>query len=362
MTGNTPLVSEIRDLMSRLARPVRLMEVCGTHTMTAFRTGLRSLLPAEVTLLSGPGCPVCVTPVSYVDRALALAAQPGTLICTYGDMVRVPGSTATLEQARARGAMIRIVYSVLDALEEARQHPEWRVVFLGLGFETTAPATAWAAQTATLDQIANFYVLGGHKTMPQAMAALLAGGEVAIDGFLCPGHVSVITGTKIYEFICRDYRRPCVVTGFEGADMVEGIAMLLRQLAAGRSEVENQYRRSVKPGGNEKAQTLLAEVFCECDAEWRGLGLIPGSGLQLREAYAACDANRLLVKVDLPPPVEPAGCRCGEVIRGAVTPLDCPLFRRVCTPDRPVGACMVSSEGTCAAYYKYGGPGVKSEK
>jgi hydrogenase expression/formation protein HypD len=342
----------VTDFAARIGRPVKLMEVCGTHTMAAFRSGLRSILPGNVSLLSGPGCPVCVTSNGYLDLALAIAEQPDTVVATFGDMVRVPGSRSSLEQARARGARVRVVYSALDALEEARRNPATRVVFLGVGFETTAPGTAWAIHEAAIS-VPNFHVLAAHKTMPNAMAALLKGGEVQVDGFLCPGHVSVVIGSKPYEFIAREHGIPCVVTGFEPADLVAGIEMLLRQIAEKRAAVEIQYERSVSREGNAKARAAIEEVFEASDAEWRGLGLIPGSGLGIRDAFAARDAARVYAGIEAPAASEPKGCRCGDVLRGACTPAECPLFRRVCTPDNPVGACMVSSEGTCAAYFKY---------
>lgn len=328
------------------------MEVCGTHTMSAFRAGLRSVLPTSVSLLSGPGCPVCVTPNAFVDRAIALARRPGTRVATFGDMIRVPGTESSLEQARAAGASVRVVYSALDALQDARANPGVEVVFLGVGFETTVPGTAWALREAR-QGVANFSVLGAHKTMPHAMAALLRGGDVKVDGFICPGHVSVIIGADAYQFICRDFRIPCVVAGFEGVDMLAGIAMLLRQLVESRAEVEIQYTRTVTREGNAKARAMIDEVFEESDEEWRGLGLIARSGLRIREAFAAHDAARRFRDISVPAPVEPRGCACGDVLRGSKTPNECPLFRKRCTPDHPVGACMVSSEGTCAAYYRY---------
>ncbi len=339
-------------LASRIGRPVTLMEVCGTHTMAAFRTGLRSLLPPNVKLLSGPGCPVCVTPNSYVDRAMAIARQPDTMVATFGDMLRVPGTGGTLERARAGGATVQVVYSPLDAVKYARENPGVRVVFLGVGFETTVPATAWALSEARRN-VPNFLVFSAHKTMPNAMATLLRGGAVELDGFLCPGHVSVIIGSDAYESICQDFSIPCVVAGFEGADMLAGVEMLLQQIVERRAQVEIQYTRSVSPGGNPKAQAMIRDVFEECEAEWRGLGVIPHSGLRIREAFAAHDAARVFADLEVPGSVEAPGCLCGDVLRGARTPVECPLFRSKCTPDHPVGACMVSSEGACSAYFKY---------
>ncbi len=346
-------VSEIQALSARIGRTVQFMEVCGTHTMAVFRSGLRALLPPGVRLLSGPGCPVCVTPNQYVDQAIAIARQPGTLVTTFGDMMRVPGTECSLERARAAGAAVRIVYSPLDALKLAEQNPGTRVVFLGVGFETTAPAIGWTIQDAARRGILNYSALCAHKTMPQAMAALAASGELRVDGFICPGHVSIVTGTGIYEFLARDYKTPCVVAGFEAADIAQSMAMLLHQIAEGRSAVEIQYTRAVTPEGNPAAQAVIADVFEPSDENWRGIGVIPGSGLAVRAKYAQHDASKLFATVPVPPSREPAGCRCGEILRGVCTPSECPLFRKLCTPATPVGACMVSSEGTCSAYYRY---------
>ncbi|MDD5679458.1 MAG: hydrogenase formation protein HypD [Kiritimatiellae bacterium] len=344
----------IQKLAERMGRPVRLMEVCGTHTMTAFRSGLRSLLPKNVALLSGPGCPVCVTPDDFVDRAIAIARRPDAMITTFGDLLRVPGTESSLERERARGADIRVVYSALDALALAAKHPDRKVVFLGVGFETTAPTVAWSIRKAAKDGVGNFLVLSAHRTMPPAMAALLRGGEVAIDGFMCPGHVSAIIGTRPYAFICRDYSLPCVVAGFEADDMLAAIEMLLKQLAEGRAQVENQYTRGVSADGNVEAQAILAEVFESCDAEWRGLGMIPLSGLGIRDAYREHDSQAVLAPKACARPAKRPACLCGDVLRGAKLPTACTLFRTACTPETPVGACMVSSEGACAAYYRYG--------
>lgn len=354
-----PHLESIHQLAKQIGRSIRLMEVCGTHTMTAFRSGLRSLLPPNVALLAGPGCPVCVTPDDFVDQAIAIARRPDAIITTFGDLLRVPGTESSLERERARGADIRVVYSPLDALALAAKHPGRKIVFLGVGFETTAPTVAWAIRKAACDGHANFLVLSAHRTMPPAMAALLRGGEVAIDGFLCPGHVSAIIGTRPYAFICRDYSLPCVVAGFEADDMLAAIEMLLKQLAEKRAQVENQYTRGVSADGNLEAQAIMEEVFEPCDAEWRGLGTIAASGLRIRAAYRAHDAQVVLAPRQAPttrPCVRPAkrpACLCGDVLRGAKLPTACTLFRTVCTPDTPVGACMVSSEGACAAYYRY---------
>lgn len=346
------LVQRIAELSARVGRDVKFMEVCGTHTMAAFRSGLRELLPPGVTLISGPGCPVCVTDTNFIDAAVELSRRPNVIVATFGDLVRVPGSASTLERERAAGARVRIVYSPSDALALAREQPTQEVVFLGIGFETTAPTVAWSIWKAHQEGLNNYSVLCAHKTMPHAMEALLQDQEVGVDGFVCPGHVSVITGAQMYRFICERYHIPCVVSGFEPWDMLKTIAMLMAQVADGRAEVEVEYSRSVSDQGNLAAQRLLAEVFTECAASWRGLGTIPRSGLQIRPAYAVHDAAQRLGVTFGEGQVHP-GCRCGDVLRGVRTPPSCPLFAKACTPVHPLGPCMVSAEGTCAAYYKY---------
>jgi hydrogenase expression/formation protein HypD len=345
-------LNKIKQLSASIGRPVKLMEVCGTHTVAAFRSGLRSLLPENVSLLSGPGCPVCVTPNDYLDRAIAIASQTNTTVATFGDMLRVPGTESSLELARAQGADIQVVYSPLEALAYAQNNSDGKIIFLGVGFETTTPAIAWTIKDASEKGINNYYVLSAHKTVPPAMAALLQG-EIKVDGFICPGHVSVIIGAKAYDFISRDFHIPCVVTGFEPSDMMIGIEMLLQQMAGKRAEVEIQYSRSVNRDGNQEAQAVIQEVFEECDTEWRGVGLIPRSGLAIRGKYNSHDATELYKDLELPVPANNPGCICGEILRGIKTPYDCKLFNGVCSPTSPVGACMVSSEGTCAAYFKY---------
>jgi hydrogenase expression/formation protein HypD len=346
------LVQNIEELSKRVGRDVRLMEVCGTHTMAAFRSGLRQLLPDRVRLVSGPGCPVCVTDPSYLDAAIDLCGRPGVVIATFGDLVRVPGTDSSLEQERAAGASVRIVYSPSDALVLARECPSKKVVFLGVGFETTAPTVAWAIWRAARDGVQNFFVLCAHKTMPRAMDALLRDKETKIDGFLCPGHVSVITGAQIYRFICERYRIPCVVSGFEAWDILKSAEMLLRQLAEGRAEVENEYSRSVSEHGNVAAQRLMEDVFEPCNAVWRGIGDIAGSGLAIRDKYERFDAAKAL-GVQFPQARVNPLCACGSVLRGVTSPPECRLFGRPCSPAHPIGPCMVSGEGVCAAYYKY---------
>jgi hydrogenase expression/formation protein HypD len=347
------LAARIAGLAERLEMPVTLMEVCGTHTMAICQYGLRNLLPPQVRLISGPGCPVCVTPNGYIDKAVACCRIPDTIIATFGDMVRVPGSTSSLIEERAKGADIRIVYSPLDAVAIAERNPLNKVIFIGVGFETTAPAVAGSILAAAARRVSNYHVLSSHKTIPIPMQVLSADPELAINGFLCPAHVSAIIGGDAYLDLAGNQGVPCVVTGFEPVDVMKGVEMLVLQVVEGRSEVELEYSRVVKREGNRAAREVLSKVFAPCDAEWRGIGVIPGSGLEIRREYAAFDADKVM-KI-LPEAVcEPQGCRCGDILKGKVTPFECPLFASVCTPESPVGACMVSSEGTCAAAYKYG--------
>jgi len=349
MTGT---ISRIRELARRVGREVTFMEVCGTHTMAVSRSGLRQLLPRNVKLISGPGCPVCVTDTSYIDAAIELARRPGVVVTTFGDLVRVPGSESSLERERAVGADVRVVYSPTDALALARENPDKQVVFLGVGFETTAPTVAWTIKKAAQDGVMNFSVLCAHKTMPFAMEALLKDQEVKIDGFICPGHVSVITGAQLYRFIPERYGIPCVVSGFEALDVMQCVVMLLTQIAEKRAAVEIEYTRSVDEHGNLAAQRLIAEVFEESDAGWRGIGVIPRSGLAIRPEFERWDAAKALdvrFREAKPHP----GCRCGDVLRGVIRPSQCKLFAKACTPTNPIGPCMVSGEGACAAFYKY---------
>jgi hydrogenase expression/formation protein HypD len=345
-------IAEFRDgrLCSSIAEEIkkecrsdmRIMEVCGTHTMSIHRYGIKSMLPKGIKLLSGPGCPVCVTSSRDIDSMIACSKLEGTIIATFGDMLRVPGSISSLEKERARGADVRVVYSPMDAVRLA-QNTDKRVIFLGVGFETTAPTVAQAIKKAP----ANFFVYSAHKVVPPALRALLEG-DNRIDGFLLPGHVCTITGTEDYEFVPREYHVPCVVSGFEPVDILASILMLVRQ----EEKVEIEYKRSVKREGNPKAKEVMYEVFEPCDSVWRGLGTIKNSGLSIREEFHDRDAGDL---VDVPETREPEGCRCGEVLQGLIEPTECALFSNSCTPEEPVGPCMVSSEGTCAAYYKYGG-------
>ncbi|MEJ5331079.1 MAG: hydrogenase formation protein HypD [Desulfobaccales bacterium] len=350
------LVQELaRRLQGLAVGPVTLMEVCGTHTMAVARFGLKALLPPGVRLVSGPGCPVCVTDQGDIDAFLALGHLPEVILATFGDMVRVPGSTTSLEEERARGAAVQVVYSPLDAVELAKRRPERQVVFFAVGFETTMPATALALKSAAGEQVDNFSVFCVHKTMPQALRALLTCGEVRVGGLLLPGHVSTITGTAAFDFLPREFGLPCAVTGFEPVDILLGVEALLRQLKEGRAEVANAYPRAVGREPNPRAVALLQEVFAPAEATWRGLGRIPASGVTLTPAYAAFDARRRFAEtLAAVPPPRPRACRCGEVLRGVLTPPECPLFAAACTPSQPQGPCMVSGEGACAAAFKYG--------
>ena len=344
-------------LLSRIAaevdRPLRFMEVCGTHTVSIFRSGLRQLLPSQISLLSGPGCPVCVTAQRDVDYAIELAAQPGVILATYGDMMKVSGTRTSLLKERAAGREVRVVYSAADAVQMAADNPDRQVVFLGVGFETTAPTAAMSVLEAAERGLRNYRLFSVHKLIGPPLRALLDSHEVQLDGFILPGHVSAVIGIHPYQFLVDEYAMPGVVAGFEPLDVLQTVHMLLTQVRENRPRIEIQYRRAVRPEGNPAAQAAVARVFEPADALWRGLGEIPGSGLRLREEYSGYDAERTLA-VDVSYSREPKGCRCGDVLRGVITPLECPLFAKNCDPERAIGPCMVSSEGTCAAYYRYG--------
>jgi hydrogenase expression/formation protein HypD len=335
------------------SRPWTLMEVCGGQTHSILRHGIDRLLPEGLELLHGPGCPVCVTPQEVIDAAVALAGRPGVTFCSFGDMLRVPGTAGDLALARARGADVRAVYSPLDAVQLARDHPAREVVFFAVGFETTAPVTALAVREARRSGLGNFSVLAAHVRVPPALRAILADPLNRVQAFLAAGHVCTVMGWGEYTDIAADHRVPVVVTGFEPLDLLEGILMAVRQLEAGRHEVENQYARSVRAEGNTAARELIDAVYRVADCPWRGLGVIPGGGLRLRPELARYDAAR---KFDLaaPPAAGCPECRAGEVLRGLLKPSECAAFGRGCTPETPLGAPMVSSEGACAAYWRYG--------
>ncbi len=346
------LILAVAEELKRVSKKdITLMEVCGGHTMAIHRFGLPALLPPNVKLLSGPGCPVCVSSQYFIDLAIAFCKVPGVIITTYGDLIRVPGSGSSLEKEKANGEDIRIVYSVLESVELARSNPDRKVIFLGIGFETTAPATAAAILEAKKAGLTNFFVISAHKVMPPVMKALVAEG-VKIDGFLAPGHVSAITGTAIYNDLATVCKLGVVIAGFEPVDMMQAILMLVKQFEEGTPKVEIQYQRVVHHEGNKIAQAVLDEVFELQDDRWRGLGVIPGSGLKIREQFSAFDAEKHF-RITVPEPADPAGCICGSILRGLKTPEQCGLFATTCTPADPVGACMVSGEGTCATYYKY---------
>lgn len=329
-----------------------LMEVCGTHTVAIARNGIRDLMPEGLRLASGPGCPVCVTCNRDIDTVIALARIPNVTITTFGDMTRVPGSTSSLLAEQAAGRSVEIVYSPLDALAFAKAHPEREVVFVGVGFETTTPLVAMAIKRARAMGLSNFTVFAAHKNMPGALELLVGDPTLELDALILPGHVSTIIGAEPYRFLAEKYGIPGVITGFEPVDVLQGIAMLVRQLHEGRAEIEIAYARGVMPEGNPVALAAIDEVFETCTATWRGLGDIPGSGYRIRDEFANFDAVRRF-EPDVEPTRDPKGCRCGDVLRARIAPNECPLFRTVCTPENPVGPCMVSSEGSCAAYYRY---------
>ncbi len=330
---------------------VTLMEVCGGHTMSIHKFGIPSLLPDNIRLLSGPGCPVCVTGREFIDKAVAYSRLNDIIITTYGDLIRVPGSSSSLEKEKADGADVRIIYSVLNALEIAKENPAKKVIFLGVGFETTSPGTAIAILNADKEKISNFYLLSSHKIMPPALRALV-NEDVKIDGFIAPGHVGTITGSDIYNEIPENYGKACVVSGFEPVDILQSIFMLIKQIENRAPKVEIQYSRAVTPEGNIIAQNALDTVFGLKDDWWRGLGILKDSGYKLRDKYSRFDAE-MNISAEFEETIEPKGCICGDVLKGLTSPLGCKLFSKVCTPMNPVGTCMVSNEGACHAFYKY---------
>lgn len=354
-------ISEYRDkdLVLRLStqikrishKPVKFMEVCGGHTMAVQKFGLPALLPPTVELLSGPGCPVCVSSKKFIDQAIAYGKLDNTILCTLGDLIRVPGSNSSLDNEKAAGSKVVLVYSILDAIKIAEDNPQKKVIFLGIGFETTAPTSAVGLQIARKKNLKNFFLYSSHKIMPPAMSALIDEG-VKLNGYIAPGHVSAITGSKIYTGIAEAYKLGVVVSGFEPVDLLHSIFMLVKQQEENTPKVEIQYKRAVTYEGNLKAQAAMEDVFTLREDWWRGLGIIPESGLGVHERYSDFDAEKVF-EVEVPEPVEPKGCICGEILKGLKKPADCKLFAKACNPVDPIGACMVSSEGSCHAYYKY---------
>lgn len=341
------------DIRRKSTKPANIMEFCGGHTVAIFRYGLRDLLPPHLKLLSGPGCPVCVTSTADLDKVMALAVLPGVVITTFGDLIKVPASYGSLDRARASGADVRTVYSTLDALDIARKNLDKQVVFVGIGFETTAPTVAAAILQADAEKLQNFSVISLHKVTPPVTRALLDAGEVKIQGIICPGHVSTIIGADAWYFVPGRYGIACAVSGFEPLDILHCIDMIVDQIESGKPRVQTAYSRAVKAEGNPQALAMLDRVFTVASADWRGVGSIPQSGLTIRKEFAAHDAENIFsIKLEREPR-EPAGCLCGEVIRAVKTPEECKLFRKICTPENPVGPCMVSSEGSCAAYYHF---------
>ena len=356
------LVNELKKDVGLLSsgNNVRIMEVCGGHTHTIFKYGLEQLLPKEIELIHGPGCPVCVLPMNKVDECVLLAEEKQVILTTFGDAIRVPGSKKSLLQAKAEGADIRIVYSPMDALDIASRNPDKDVVFFALGFETTMPSTALTVQEAKKQEVLNFSILCNHITIPQTLKALLDTDNLNLDAFIGPGHVNMIIGTEVYGFIVNQYKKPIVVSGFEPLDILQSISMLIKQLLENRCEIENQYKRVVSKKGNIIAQEAINNVYQIKEySEWRGLGLIPESGVMLRNEYELYDAEKKydLKTVNTP---DPEKCQCGEVLQGFIKPYECKLFGKECTPHNPIGALMVSSEGSCAAYYNYKYPSENS--
>ncbi len=337
----------------RIDTPVAIMEVCGTHTTEFFRTGVKDIFPENLRLIDGPGCPVCVTSNDYLDTAIAMGWQHNCVITTFGDMMKVPSSYSSLAKEKSKGLSVEVVYSPMDAVDMAEKNPEKKFIFLSIGFETTAPAEAVCVREAKKKNLKNFFILPGNKLTVPAVKVLLDSGEVNIDGFILPGHVSAIIGRKAWDFIATDYGKPSVIAGFEDYDLIRATLMLLHLLKDTTPKVLNEYARVVRDDGNPKALEIVYSVFTKGNATWRGIGIIPESGLDLKPEYADFDAYKQF-PVEVPLPKEHPGCRCGELLRGVIIPTDCPLFGKACTPEHAVGPCMVSSEGPCSAYYKYG--------
>lgn len=341
----------IRRIFEVSTRPIQLMEVCGTHTVSFFRYGIREMLPKHIRLLSGPGCPVCVTPNQDIDLAIALCRRPDVLLATFGDMMRVPGSTSSLQKEKAEGRNIRMVYSPLEALRLAKENPGKKVIFLAVGFETTSPAIALTLLQAHSEGISNLYFVNSQKRVPAALRALLQSEKVQIHGFILPGHVCTILGKEPFQFIPREFKRPAVIAGFEPLDLLQAVWMLVNQIEKEQAFVEIQYTRVVRDEGNPVAVSKMGQAFQQDGALWRGLGWIPESGCRLQDPFGAMDARR--IEVDVEPSREHPGCLCGEILQAVRTPPECPLFKTVCHPDHPVGPCMVSIEGACFTYFKY---------
>jgi len=354
---NKELVNKVADKIKAIAprEPINIMEVCGTHTHNFYRFGLDKLLPKNVRLIAGPGCPVCVSSQGYIDQAIRLSREKDVIIATFADMLRVPGSVSSLEKERANGGNVHLVYSPTQAIELAGQNPQKRTVFLAVGFETTIPAIGLSVLLAKKYGIKNLFFFSSLKLIPPAMKYLLCDKRLGLDGFLCPGHVSAIIGTRPYEFIAKRYKLNCCIAGFEPLDIMEGLYLIIHSIRQRKSAVENQYFRAVRAEGNIRAQKIVSEVFKVYDSCWRGLGMIPQSGLALRKKLVFFDAERAFSLSRQPDKssVRLSRCRCGDVLKGLILPRDCPLFSAVCTPDNPVGPCMVSIEGACNAYYKY---------
>jgi hydrogenase expression/formation protein HypD len=349
------LASRLADQIARLTdQPLKLMEVCGGHTHTIFKYGIEDLLPPNIEMIHGPGCPVCVIPLGRVDDSISIALQPGVIFTTFGDMMRVPGSNTSLLDAKALGADVRMVYSPLDALKIAKNNPTRHVVFLALGFETTAPSTAMTILQAAKDGVENFSVFCNHIMIVPSLKAMLDSPDLKLDGFVGPGHVSTVIGTRCYEFVPKEYGKPIVVSGFEPLDILQSVYLIVKQVVEGRAEVENQYSRVVLRDGNQKALEVIFDVFEPRDYfEWRGLGSIARSGMKLSAKYAAFDAELKFAVPGLRI-ADPKACQCGEILKGVKKPWECKVFGTACTPETPIGSCMVSSEGACAAYYNFG--------
>ena len=347
--------------ISRLAegkKKLRFMEVCGTHTVAIFRSGIRQILPENIELVSGPGCPVCVTNDDYIDKAIAYSKQKNFIVATFGDMLKVPGSRSSLANASAESAQIKIVYSPLDCIKLAQENPSKKIIFLAVGFETTAPTAAATVLTAKAQGIKNLFMLSAQKLVPPALRFLLNDSAVKVDGFLLPGHVAVVIGANAFNFLAEDFKIPSAVAGFEADEILTALVSLLEQIEDNRAEVTNDYRAVVKPEGNLSAKKILAQVYKVADVSWRGMGKIPASGLKMRNAFAEFDIEQIEpVKIDSV--AKKTACRCGEVLRGVINPTECPLFGKACKPLHAIGPCMVSVEGVCAAWFKYGGNNFK---